>query len=70
MDFGFIAKGTHEGTSGSVAYFMAAIAYNKGVIGAEKYHGRINTEKFLSCICEHFANMFKKSANPRGNLFL
>ena len=32
LDFGFTAKGSHEGTRGSVAHFMAAIAYGKGVI--------------------------------------
>ena len=37
---------------------MAAIAYGKGVIAAEQYHGRINAEKFSSFVCEHFASMF------------
>ena len=36
LDFGFTAKGSHEGTGGSVAHFMAAIAYGKGVIAAEQ----------------------------------
>ena len=70
FDFGFTGKGSHEGTGGTVAHFMAAIAYGKGVIAAEQYHGRINAEKFSSFVCEHFAGMFKKSANPRGKLFL
>ena len=39
------------------------------VIAAEQYHGRINAEKFSSFAFEHFARMFKKSANPRGKLF-
>ena len=70
FDFGFTGKGSHEGTGGTVAHFMAAIAYGKGVIAAEQYHGRINAEKFSSFVREHFASMFKKSANPRGKLFL
>ena len=49
---------------------MAAIAYGKGVIAAEQYHGRINAEKFSSFVHDHFASMFKKNANPRGKLFL
>ena len=40
---------------------MAAMAYVKGVIAAEQYHGNIARE--------HFASMFKKTANPRGKLF-
>ena len=69
LDFGFTAKGSHERTGGIVAHIMAAIAYGKGVIPAEQYHGRINAEK-LFFIRDHFASMFKKSANPRGKLFL
>ena len=30
LDFGFTAKGSHEGTKGSVAHFMAAIAWKRG----------------------------------------
>ena len=70
LDFGFTAKGSHEGTGGSVAHFMAAIAYGKGVIVAEQYFGRINADIFSSFVREHFASMFKKSANPKGKLFL
>ena len=70
FDFSFTGKGSHEGTGGTVAHFMAAIAYGKGVIAAEQYHGRINAEKFSSFVCEHFASMFKKSSNSRGKLFL
>ena len=32
LDFGFNAKGIHKRTGGSVARFMAAITYGKGVI--------------------------------------
>ena len=70
FDFGFTGKGSHEVTGGTVAHFMAAIACGKGVIVAEQYHGSINIEKFSSFVRKHFASMFKKSANPRGKLFL
>ena len=49
---------------------MTAIAYGKGVIAAEQYHGRINAETFSSFVREHFARMFKKGANPKGKFFL
>ena len=50
---------------------MAAIAYGKGVIAAEQYHGRIIAEKFSSFVRKHFASMFKKnSANPNGKRLL
>ena len=70
LDFGFTAKGSHEGTGGSVAHFMAAIAYGKGVIAAEQYFGRINADTFSSFVREHFASMFKKCPNQKGKLFL
>ena len=44
FDFGFTGKGSHEGTGGTVAHFMTAIAYGKGVIVSEQYHGKINAE--------------------------
>ena len=52
FDFGFNGKGNHEGTEGTVAHFIAAIAFGKGVIAAEEYHGRINAERFSS-FCQH-----------------
>ena len=57
FDFGFTGKGSHEGTGGAVAHFVAAIAYEKGVIAAEQYHGRINAEKCSSFVGEHFHSM-------------
>ena len=42
--FGFTRKGSHERTGGTVAHFKAAIAYGKGVIAPEQYHGKINAE--------------------------
>ena len=69
FDFGFIGKGSHEGTGGTVTHIMAAIACGKGLIATEQYYGRINAKEFSSFVCEHFASMFKKSANPRGLIF-
>ena len=68
LDFGFTAKGSNEG--GSIAHFMAAIAYQKGVTAAEQHFRRINTDTFSSFVSEHFASMFKKCPNPKGKLFL
>ena len=36
LDFGLTSKGSHEGTRESVANFMAAITYGKGVIAVEQ----------------------------------
>ena len=49
---------------------MAAIACGKAVVTAELHDDRIDVEKFSSFIYEHFACMFKKSANPRGKSLL
>lgn len=49
---------------------MATLTCGKDGIAAEKYYDRINAENLSYFSYEHFANMFKKSANPRGNLFL
>ena len=65
LDLGFTTEGSYEEAGGTVAHIKAAMAYRKGVIAAEQYHGRINAEKFSTVICEQFPSMFKKSANPR-----
>ena len=70
LDFGFTAKGGHEGTGESVTHIVAAIAYGKGVIAAEQYFGRINADTYSSFVHEHFASIFKKCPNPKGKLFL
>ena len=70
LDFGFTAKGSHEGTGGSAAHFVASIAYGKGVIAAEQYFWRTNADIFSSFVHEHFASMLKKCPNPKGKLFL
>ena len=53
LGFGFTAKGSHKGTGGSVAHFMAAIAYGKGVIAAEQY--------FRELMQIHFRLLFMKT---------
>ena len=65
LNFDFDQNGSHQRPRGSVAQFMAAIAYGKGVIAAEQYFGRINT-----FVHENFASMFKKSSKPREKLFV
>ena len=70
LDFCFTTTRRHEGTGGSVTRFMAAIAYEQGVIGAEQYFGRINADTYSSFNHEHFASMFKNCPNPIRKLFL
>ena len=70
FDFSFTGKGSHEDTGGPVAHYVAANAYEKGVIATEQYYGRINAERFPAFVREHFPSMFKKGANPRRKLFL
>lgn len=67
---GCTAKGTHCGSGGRVAHFFVAIAYGKGVILAKQYHGRINGEMFQKFVRKYFRRTFRRSANPRGKLFL
>ena len=64
------AKGSHEGTGGETAHFVAAIAYGKGFILSEQYKGNMNGEEFAESICTHFNSAFERSANPKGKLFL
>ena len=69
LDFGFTAKGSHEGTGGSVAHFMAAIAYGKGVIAAEQYFGRINADTFSSFVSEHLPACLRNVLTQKENCF-
>ena len=64
------AKGKKEGTGGSTAKFMVAIAYGKGIIKCHQYNENINGELFSQFINENFDGMFNCSANPKGRLFL
>ena len=64
------AKGSHEGTGGKVAHFIAAIAYGKGFVLCEQYHGKLNGESFGNFVREHFPRLFSACSNPNGRLFL
>ena len=64
------AKGRKEGTGRKMAKFFVAIAYGKGVIKCEPYEGHVNGAMFSEFIRTHFNDMFRKSANPEGKLFL
>ena len=66
----YTAKGKKEGTGGSVAQFMVAIAHGKGVIKCHHYSGNINAETFADFVKEHFPEMFKAGNNTKGKLFL
>ena len=64
------AKGSHEGTGGKVVHFIAAIAYRKGFVLCQEYHGKLNGESFANFIREHFPRLFSASSNPKGKIFL
>ena len=64
------AKGNYEGTGAKVAHFVATIAYGKGVVLCEQFHGKLNRQTFSDFIHEQFPKAFANSANPRGKLFL
>lgn len=70
LSFGQTARGSHEGTGGRVAHFMCAMAYGKGMILAEQYEGNLNGQKFSAMVRRVFPDLFKRSANPKGKLFL
>jgi transposase len=70
LSFSRTARGSHEGTGGRVVHFMCAMAYDKGMILAEQYLGRINGEKFAEIVRRIFPDLFRRSANPLGRLFL
>ena len=64
------SKEKKEGVGGKMARFMVAIAYNRGLIKCHHYEGAINAEMCKSFTEEYFSDMFEKSANPKGKLFL
>ena len=69
LNFRFIDKGSHGDTSGTVAHFMVTIACGKGVTTAEQQPGKIRSKKLFTFVRENLADMFKKRANYRGELF-
>ena len=70
LSFERTARGSHEGTGGRVAHFICAIAHGRGMILAEQYQGRLNGQAFAAFIREQFPNLFERSANPTGRMFL
>ena len=70
LSFQQTARGSHEGTGGRVAHFICAIAYGRGFILAQQYDGHLNGQKFADFVREQFPQLFTRSANPRGRLFL
>ena len=64
------AKGSKAGTGGKMAHFIVAIAYGHGVVCCEQYTDNMSGKLFASFVREHFKEIFSKSANPRGMLFL
>ena len=64
------AKASKTGTGGKTAHFIAAIVYGRGVICCEQYTDNMSGKLFASFQHEHFKEIFSKSANPRGMLFL
>ena len=59
-----------EGSGGVVAKFMVTIAYGKGVTMAKEYEENLNGKMFGAFIKKYFPPCFRKSANPKGKLFL
>lgn len=64
------SKGKKEGTGGSTEKNMVAIAYGKGVVKCHQYTVNVSGEMFSQFVRDHFAEIFERSANPRGKLFL
>ena len=62
--------GSHDGTWGKVAHFFAAIAYGKGIVLCEQYHGKLNCQSFANFVREHFPRLFATCSIPKGNFFL
>ena len=70
LDPSCTSKGSHVGSGGKVAYFFVAIAYQKGVVLCEQYHGKLNGPMFANFISEHFESAFQNGQNQSGKLFL
>lgn len=68
MKFKCTAKGKKEG--GIFVNFMVGIAYGKGVVLCERRLGAMTGEKFAGIVKRCFKKAFRKSANPKGRLFL
>ena len=64
------SKGKKEGVNGKMAHFFVAICYGQGVVLCEQFHEKLNGENFGNFVEKYFPDAFKKSANPKGKLFL
>ena len=49
--------------------FMVAVLHSNGIVKCYQYKGRINEEKFVKFIDEHFPDMSLKWNNKKGKLF-
>ena len=68
LKFRCTAKGKKEGSTN--VNFMVAIAYGKGVVLCEQWEGAVTGAKFPGIVQRCFKKAFRKSANPKGKLFL
>ena len=64
------SKGKKAGVEGKTAHFFVSIAYGKGVIACDQFFERLTGEKFADYVCEHFPQIFSKSANPIAKRFV
>ena len=51
-------------------HIFAVIAYGKGIVLCEQYHGELNCQSFAKFVREHFPRLFATCSNPKGKLFL
>ena len=63
------AKGGKSGHGGKTAHFFVAISYGKGVVYCRDYD-KLTGKFFASLVDEDFQEIFKRSCDPQGNLFL
>ena len=56
----FTAKGSHVGSGGRVAYFIAAISHQKSVALCGQSEDKINRDMFSDFIKTHFQETFSR----------
>lgn len=69
LNFGCTSKGKKAGYGGKTIHFFVSISYSKGVISCEQYE-KLTGQFFADFVEKNFINIFAKSNNPNGNLFL
>ncbi len=69
LKFGCTSKGKKAGYGGKTIHFLVCISYSKGVISCEQYE-KLTGDFFAAFVQKEFPNIFAKSNNPHGNLFL